>query len=132
MKPIYTIMLLAATMALAATLMAKENTDKKSDRLLRHVVAFKFKSSASKADIQKVVDAFSALPDKIKEIKKFEWGINNSPEGLNKGCTHGFILNFHSEKDRNTYLVHPDHKAFGSLLGPHLEDVFVIDFWAKN
>ena len=31
-----------------------------------------------------------------------------------------------------TYLVHPDHKAFGKALGPVLEDVFVIDFWVKD
>jgi len=29
------------------------------------------------------------------------------------------------------YLEHPEHKAFGKLIGPVLEDVFVIDFWAK-
>ena len=31
-----------------------------------------------------------------------------------------------------TYLVHPDHKAFGKLVGPLLDDVFVVDFWAKK
>jgi len=28
--------------------------------------------------------------------------------------------------------VHPDHKAFGKVLGPVMEDVFVIDFRAKE
>jgi hypothetical protein len=58
-------------------------------------------------------------------------GINVSPEGLDKGFTHCFILTFKSEKDRDAYLVHPDHKAFGGLVGPVLDDVFVIDFWAR-
>ncbi|HON00590.1 MAG TPA: Dabb family protein [Acidobacteriota bacterium] len=26
---------------------------------------------------------------------------------------------------------HPAHKAFGQVLQPILEDVFVIDFWAE-
>ena len=99
---------------------------------LRHVVAFKFKESASKADIKKVEEAFRGLKGKIKGIVDYEWGINNSPEKLNRGCTHGFILTFNSEKDRDEYLVHPDHKEFGKLVGPLLDEVFVIDFWSQE
>lgn len=99
---------------------------------LRHVVAFKFKDSASKEDIQKVEKAFHALKDSIPQIAAYEWGTNNSPEKHNKGTTHGFILTFKSEKDRDEYLVHPEHKKFGALVGPLLADVFVIDFWAHE
>lgn len=99
---------------------------------LRHVVAFKFKDTATQDDIKKVETAFRDLKKKIKEIQSYEWGTNNSPEKLNKGCTHGFILTFNSEKDRDAYLVHPDHKEFGKLVGPLLGDVFVIDFWAHD
>lgn len=103
-----------------------------NDSVLRHVVLIKFKDSTAQADIKKVEDAFSALPDKIPQIKGYEWGINNSPEGLDKGLTHCFFLTFDSEEDRAIYLPHPDHKAFGEVLGPHLDDVLVIDYWAKN
>lgn len=99
---------------------------------LQHVVAFKFKSSASAADIKKVEDAFRGLKKSIREIQDFEWGTNVSPEKHDKGFTHGFILTFKSAKDRDVYLEHPEHKAFGQLVGPLLEDVFVIDFWAKK
>ena len=96
---------------------------------LRHVVLFKFKDGTSEADIKKVEEAFKALPAKIPEIKDFEWGTNNSPEGLDKGFTHCFFLTFDSEEGRATYLPHPDHKAFGEVLGPFLEDVTVVDYW---
>lgn len=99
---------------------------------LRHVVAFKFKETATPQDVKRVEDAFAGLKGKIPQIQAFEWGLNNSPEGLNKGCTHGFILTFGSEKDRDTYLVHPDHQEFGKLVKPVLADVFVIDFWTKD
>ncbi len=98
---------------------------------LRHVVLFKFKDTSSADDIHRLEKAFSALPDKIKEIKGYEWGINNSPENIAQGFTHCFFLTFDSESDRDIYLPHPDHKAFGALLGPHLEKVLVIDYWAK-
>lgn len=103
----------------------------KSESHLRHVVLFKFKEGTSQEDIKKVEDAFSALPLKIPEIKGYEWGTNNSPEGLDKGFTHCFFLTFDSEEDRAIYLPHPDHKAFGAVLGPHLEDVLVLDYWQK-
>ncbi|CAN0605425.1 unnamed protein product [Ectocarpus sp. 12 AP-2014] len=107
------------------------NTMIKNDSLLRHAVFFKFKEGTSAEQIKKVEDAFSALPSKIEQIKGYEWGLNNSPEGLNKGFTHAFFLTFKSEEDRAIYLPHPDHKAFGAILTPYLDDVFVLDYWTK-
>ena len=122
--------LAVALVALPGTHAADAKKAKKTK--LRHVVAFKFKESATANDIKKVEQAFADLPTKISQIDKFEWGTNNSPEKLNKGCTHGYVLSFKSEKDRDDYLVHPAHKEFGSLVGPLLGDVFVIDFWTKE
>jgi hypothetical protein len=99
---------------------------------LRHIVAFKFKEGTTKEQIKQVEDAFRDLKKKIKEIQDYEWGTNISRENRNKGCTHGFILSFNSEKDRDTYINHPAHKDFGKLVGPVLDDVFVIDFRVKD
>lgn len=99
---------------------------------LRHVVMFKFKESASPEDIKKVEGAFRDLPTKIKQIKGYEWGTNNSPESHDQGFTHVFFLTFNSEEDRAIYLPHPDHKAFGKILGPYLDKVMVLDYWAKK
>jgi len=110
----------------------QENTLDHHEKKLRHVVLFKFKEGTSKSDIAKVEKAFKALPGKIPQIRDFEWGLNNSPEGLDKGFTHCFFLTFNSEDDRAIYLPHPDHKAFGKVLGPYLEDVLVVDYWIKE
>ncbi|WP_295982878.1 Dabb family protein [uncultured Algibacter sp.] len=112
---------------------AKSNTPtaNKITEQLRHVVLFKFTEASTSADIQKVEAAFIDLPSKIKEIKKFEWGLNNSPEGLNKGFTHCFFVTFNSEEERSIYLPHPAHIAFVNVLSSHLEDVLVLDYWAK-
>ena len=109
----------------------KTMTDVKSEPLLRHVVLFQFKPDADPAAIKKAEDAFMALPSKIPQIKDFEWGLNNSPEGLDKGFTHCYFLTFKSEEDRAIYLPHPDHKAFGALLDGILGDVLVVDYWIK-
>lgn len=98
---------------------------------LRHVVLFQFKSTASATDVAQVEAAFAALPKQIPQIKAFEWGLNNSPENLNQGFTHCFTLTFSSEADRDAYLPHPAHKAFGKILGPFLEKVLVVDYWTR-
>lgn len=101
------------------------------DSVLRHVVLFGFKETATPEDVQRVLDAFKALPSQISEIKGFEWGTNSSPEGLNQGLTHAFTLTFHSDADRDAYLPHPAHKAFGDIVGPTLDKVTVVDYWTK-
>ena len=103
--------------------------DAKGDLL--HVVSLKFKPGSTPEQVKLVEQTFVGLKDKIPAIKSLKWGTNVSPEKHDKGFTHCFVLAFASEKDRDAYLVHEDHKAFGGVLKPVLDDVFVIDFWAK-
>ena len=103
--------------------------DQKEGKMLFHVVSLKFKEGTTKEQIKSVEDAFVGLKEKIPGIAAITWGTNVSPEKHAKGFTHCFILAFHTEKARDEYLPHPDHKAFGKVLGPVMADVFVIDFW---
>lgn len=99
---------------------------------LRHVVAFKFKDTATPEQIRNVEKEFRALKGKIHEVVSLEWGTNVSKENRDKGFTHCFIVTFNNEKDRDTYLVHPEHKKFVELALPVVADVFVLDFAAKD
>ncbi len=101
-------------------------------KLLRHIVLLKFKESSSKEDIKKLEEAFSALPDKIPEIEDYEWGMNNSSIGLDKGFTHCFFVSFKSEEDLSVYLPHPDHQAVSEVLEPYAEDMIILDYWTKR
>jgi hypothetical protein len=104
---------------------------KEPGKVLRHAVFFKFKDGTSDDDIAKVVAAFDALPKKIDSIKDYQRGKNFSPLGFDDGYTHCFLVTFADEAGRAKYLPHPDHKAFGDLLRPHLDKVFVLDFWGQ-
>lgn len=127
-----TIYLLIAVIVLAGGCSKDNDNNPTNTVLLRHVVLFKFKTSSTQEDIKKVEDAFRALPAQIKEIRDFEWGTNNSPEGLNQEFTHCFLVTFYSENDRKIYLPHPAHQEFVAILQPHLDKVLVIDYWAKE
>ena len=122
-------LLLVTSLIMLSTSFSQAQTQTGS-KALRHVVLFKFKDSSTADDVKKVEQAFAALAGKISLIKDFEWGKNTSPENLNQGLTHCFLVTFSSDKDRDTYLVHPDHKAFVEVLKPHLDKVTVIDYWA--
>jgi hypothetical protein len=100
-------------------------------RVLRHVVLFKFKDGTGEEQVGQIERAFCALPDKVDAIYDFEWGTDVSAENLQQGFTHCFFVSFLSEDDRAKYIPHPAHKAFGELLGPHLDKVLVIDYWTK-
>jgi len=102
------------------------------DRVLRHVVLFKFKDGTPPEKVKEIEEAFRALPGKIPVVHDFEWGTNNSPENHAQGFTHCFFLTFLTEEDRNAYLPHPAHKEFGKLLGPCLDKVCVVDYWTNK
>jgi hypothetical protein len=97
---------------------------------VRHVVVFRYKPDASPERIGQITSAFAALKDQIPGILAFEHGVNNSPEKLNQGFTHVYQLTFTNAAARDVYLVHPAHKAFGTLLGGSgvLDAAFVVDY----
>ena len=100
--------------------------------ILRHVVLFAFKADASAEQRQAIVRSFGRLPSDIAGIQAYEWGENVSPEGLNDGFTHCFVLGFASEAARDAYLEHPAHARFVSMLGACLERSLVVDYWANG
>ena len=106
--------------------------EEKPAKMLRHIVMFQFKKTSSQDDVQKVVDAFRSLKGSIPQIAAFEYGTDNSPEGLANGFTHCFLVTFKSEADRDVYLPHPKHKEFVEVLKPHLDKVQVLDYWAAD
>jgi len=103
--------------------------EKKDKTQLRHVVLFTFKATSTKEEVANVTRTFNDLYGKVPEVKKMEWGLNMSPEHLDQGFTHCFVLTFSSEKDLASYQVHPAHKAFQEVLKPHMDKVFVVDYF---
>ena len=99
--------------------------------MLRHVVLFAFAQTAGPAAVAEVCESFARLPQKIEFIRDFEWGTNVSPEQINYGYTHCFIVTFAGDADRDAYLVHPAHQAFVAAANPLLAGALVVDFWAQ-
>ncbi|RKQ42605.1 stress responsive alpha/beta barrel protein [Roseivirga pacifica] len=118
-------LLLCITIALIMTACSSNTVPAEG---LRHVVSFKFKPDASEEQVKALIQAFEGLQKDIPQIKAFEWGLNNSPEGFDKGMTHIFQLTFENAKARDEYLPHPAHKDFGDTHGGIIEDLVVVDY----
>jgi lysophospholipase L1-like esterase len=101
-------------------------------KVLRHVVLFKFKPEVMPDQVQEIVTAFGSLKQKIDLIEDYEWGTDNSPEKLSAGFTHCFFVTFRDETSRDAYLPHAAHQEFVSLVGPRIDKVLVVDYWANR
>ena len=132
-KPSFTIIALTAAILGGFVLNSVQTSaESKPQRVLRHVVLFKFKDDVGEAKVTEVVEAFGALPGKIEQIKEFEWGTDVSVENKSEGFTHGFVVTFSSDKGRDEYLPHPAHQEFVKLVGPRLDKVLVFDYWTGS
>ena len=107
-------------------------TTRMGNHFIKHIVCFKFLDTAPPSEVKKIEEMFLLLQEKIPGVLKIEGGENNSPENLNKGLTHCFIITFKDESARANYLPHPEHQNFVTQLKPHLDDVLVIDFKSQN
>ena len=114
----------------AAMFQLLASADSASPKVLRHVVLYKFKETATPADIQQVIDTFAGLPDKVDTIIGLEHGPNVSQEGKSDGLTYGFCVTFRDEAGMATYLKHPAHDAYVQVVKDRREKVVVFDYWA--
>ncbi len=123
---------LACAVAAGTGMSGEKKAKKPNLGKLRHVVLFQFKKDTAPEKVKQIEDAFRQLPSKIPTVVDFEWGTNNSPEGLADGFTHCFLVTFKDDAGRKVYLPHPAHKEFVGLLKPHLEKVLVVDYVARD
>jgi Stress responsive A/B Barrel Domain len=124
--------LMLLTLLFICSFAAAQKNKNVTPKELRHVVLFKLKDGVPADSIQLMVNTFKALATKIKSLKRFEFGLNNSPENLNQGFTHCFVLTFISEKDRDAYLPNPDHKTFVAAYSPIIDKACVVDYWVDT
>ncbi|MCL7997252.1 Dabb family protein [Brucella sp. 21LCYQ03] len=104
--------------------------------MLRHIVLIRFRSDVDDAEIQGVLDGVTALRETIGGILSVSTGANVSPESLEKGFRHGFVIDFKDEAARDAYLPHPDHVIVGTklveLAESGLEGILVFDYNCRS
>ena len=95
---------------------------------VKHIALVQFKEGTSEEQVQKCFNEILDMTETIPGIEDYVSGTNMSPEGLNQGYTHGFIITFTDASARDAYLSHPEHERVKGLIMPHLESLVVFDF----
>lgn len=95
---------------------------------IKHVGLLKFKEGTSQDEIERIFAELMDISENIPGIEDYVSGQNNSPEALNDGYTHGFVMTFSDAAARDAYLPHPDHEKFKATALPHIDKVMVLDF----
>ncbi|ROT42986.1 dabb-domain-containing protein [Sodiomyces alkalinus F11] len=101
-----------------------------------HTVLFQFKAGANPDDVKAACARFLALRQNCIHptahtpyITSLKGGKDNSPEGVQNGMTHGFVVEFASADDRDYYVKDdPAHQAFAKSIGDLVEKAVVVDF----
>ena len=95
---------------------------------VKHIALFKFKEGTAQEQIDQAFDQLLELSESIDGIEDYVGGMNNSPEGLNQGYTHGFVMTFTHAAARDGYVKHSDHDRVKTAIMPNIESLVVFDF----
>ena len=100
--------------------------------MIRHCVFLRFRDDVSPLDRQSIYRDLQTLCARLPGALTITSGTTVSPEeGMDKGFSEGFILDFAHAEARDAYLVHPEHQEIArrivaSTVGG-TDGVFVFD-----
>jgi hypothetical protein len=94
------------------------------------MVLLKLKPQVTPTQINQVFSLQAELQQLIPGITDFAGGPYSSPEGLNQGYTHGFLMTFESVEARDAFVPHPEHEGVKAVFFELLESVIAFDFEA--
>jgi hypothetical protein len=120
-----------ASRSRASSINRYKNTDTNAGETampqVHHVVLVKFKSGQDQ-QAPALFATLAALQRDLPGTVSFRHGANVSPEGLNQGFTHGFVMIFADAAARDRYLAAPDHEKVKTRFLPYVENIVVFDF----
>lgn len=84
--------------------------------MIRHIVLTKFKPETSEDKIAEIYAGLSALADTLPGAQNFTGGRSQSPEQIERGYMHGFVIDFESWAALQNYADNKEHQALGGQL----------------
>ncbi|WP_300034406.1 Dabb family protein [uncultured Roseobacter sp.] len=84
--------------------------------MIRHIVLTKFKPGTPEDNIAEIYSGLSALSEKLPGAQNFTGGRSQSPEQIERGYMHGFVIDFDSWEALQNYAENPEHQALGGQL----------------
>jgi len=99
--------------------------------MIRHCVFLNYRADVSSREKEEILKEIKALQGRLEGLIAVHGGVNVSPEGLDKGHSEGFIVDFADAAARDRYLADEGHQATGRRIvaatAGGLDGVFVYD-----
>lgn len=90
--------------------------------MIRHIVLVRFRPDVSGARIDALFAELHAIEGKVPGLLSITSGRSESPEQMERGYMHGFVVDFEDWDGLAAYQVHPDHRRLGTGLVDHAVD----------
>lgn len=94
--------------------------------MLKHIVFLKFKPGTTEDDISDIEKGLSGLPDRIPEIKRYEFG--RDIVRSDRSYDFALISEFEDQEAMKRYQVHPYHLVVLNKIKAVCEDIAAVDF----
>ena len=89
--------------------------------MIRHIVLIKLKETLTEPEIDDIFRELHAIREKTGGILSITSGRSESPEKIERGYMHGFVIDFEDWEALHAYLVLPEHKQLGARLVDNTE-----------
>ncbi|MDO5641517.1 MAG: Dabb family protein [Paracoccus sp. (in: a-proteobacteria)] len=104
--------------------------------MIRHIVLIRFRADVSEAAITAIFADLHAIRDMLPGVLAISSGRSESPERIERGYHHGFMVDFADRAALAAYQAHPDHRRVGDALIAHaeggLDGILVFDLPVKD
>lgn len=84
--------------------------------MIRHIVLVRFGPAVPEHQIADLFTELHQIKGKIPGLLAITSGKSESPEQIERGYMHGFVVDFADWAALQAYQDHPDHKALGAGL----------------
>ena len=84
--------------------------------MIRHIVLTRFKPEVKEETVREIYAGLAALSEKLPGAIDFKGGRSESPEQMERGYMHGFVIDFDSWDALKNYADNEAHKALGAQL----------------
>lgn len=84
--------------------------------MIRHIVLVKFRPEITQARIDELFAELHLIKNQLPGVLSITSGRSESPEKIERGYLHGFVVDFSDSDALAAYQAHPDHRRVGEAL----------------
>lgn len=90
--------------------------------MIRHIVLIRFTPATTDAQVRDLFDELARIKGKVPGLLEITAGKSESPEQMERGYMHGFVVDFTDWAALQAYQDHPEHQALGAKLVAAAQD----------